>query len=358
MTVARGLLGPMTSMAGRYPGTVVQFAGWFPDDAACLDYLAWLRWGDAGFGCYLCGVVGRGWPRADGASWDCGACGSRTSATAGTIFHRTRTPLTVWFRAAWELTTRANGVSARGIQRSLELGSYQTAWTMLHRFRLAMVMPDRAKLSGVVEVDDMFVGGRNKPGMAGRSRRPHKTPVLMMAEVRSRGIGRCRAVVLPRLDGASLRAALNANIEQGSTIRSDGLVVLAQSMTGFVHDRISVQGSGTPAHVLFPAMSRVQSQAKRWLEGTLQGAAEPEHLQAYLNEFEFRFNRRKARKPGLLFYRLLEQAVHTPPATYVDIAIGGTRPRKTAPTLPPGPRGLPQTLAQPDAGRPWRSIRT
>src|SRR5664280_890383 len=310
MTVARGLLGPMTSMAGRYPGTVVQFAGWFPDDAACLDYLAWLRWGDAGFGCYLCGVVGRGWPRADGASWDCGACGSRTSATAG---------------------------------------------TMLHRFRLAMVMPDRAKLSGVVEVDDMFVGGRNKPGMAGRPRRPHKTPVLMMAEVRSRGIGRCRAVVLPRLDGASLRAALNANIEQGSTIRSDGLVVLAQSMDGYVHDRISVQGSGTPAHVLFPVVSRVQSQAKRWLEGTLQGAAEPEHLQAYLNEFEFRFNRRKARTPGLLFYRLLEQAVHTAPATYTDIATGGTRPRKTAPALPPGPRGLPQTLAQPDAGRPWRS---
>lgn len=342
-------------MAGRYPGTVVQFAGWYPDDAACLDYLAWLRWGDAGFDCYLCGAVGRGWLRADGTSWDCGACRSRTSATAGTIFHRTRTPLTVWFRAAWELTTRANGVSARGIQRSLELGSYQTAWTMLHRFRLAMVMPSRAKLSGVVEVDDMFIGGRNKPGMAGRSRRPHKTPVLMMAEVRPRGIGRCRAVVLPRLDGVSLRAALNANIELGSTIRSDGLVVLGQSMTGFVHDRISVQGSATPAHVLFPVVSRVQSQAKRWLEGTLQGAAEPEHLQAYLNEFEFRFNRRKARKPGLLFYRLLEQAVHTAPATYTDIAIGGTRPRKTAPALPPGPRGLPQTLAQPDAGRPWRS---
>jgi hypothetical protein len=218
-----------------------------------------------------------------------------------------------------------------------------------------VVMPSRAKLGGVVEVDDMFVGGRNKPGMAGRSRRPHKTPVLMMAEVRPRGIGRCRAVVLPRLDGASLRAALNANIELGSTIRSDGLVVLGQSMTGFVHDRISVQGSGTPAHVLFPVVARVQSQAKRWLEGTLQGAAEPEHLQAYLNEFEFRFNRRKARKPGLLFYRLLEQAVHTAPATYTDIATGGTRPRKTAPALPPGPRGLPQTLAQPDAGRPWRS---
>jgi hypothetical protein len=160
MTVACALLRPVS-------GTVVQFAGWHPDDAACLDYLAWLRFGDAGFGCYLCGAVGRGWLRADGTSWDCGACGSRTSATAGTIFHRTRTPLTVWFRAAWELTTRANGVSARGIQRSLELGTYQTAWTMLHRFHLATVMPSRAKLGGIVEVDDMFVGGRNKPGMAG-----------------------------------------------------------------------------------------------------------------------------------------------------------------------------------------------
>ncbi|MCW2647388.1 MAG: transposase of ISAar1, family, ISSod11 group [Pseudonocardiales bacterium] len=139
-------------------------------------------------------------------------------------------------------------------------------------------------------------------------------------------------------------------------MRSDGLVVLGQSMNGFVHDRVSVRGSGTPAHVLFPAVSRVQSQAKRWLEGTLQGAAQPEHLQQYLNEFEFRFNRRKASQPGLLFYRLLEQAVRTPPAGYADIAIGGTRPRKTQPALPPGPRGLPESLAQPDAGRPWRAV--
>jgi hypothetical protein len=346
----------MGTDAGAYPDTVVQFGAWFPDDAACLDYLTWLRWGDAGFCCHLCGSVGRGWLRGDGVSWACGQCGSRTSATAGTIFHRSRTPLTVWFRVGWELTTRANGVSARGIQRTLGLGSYQTAWAMLHRYRRAMVMPGRAKLSGVVEVDDMFIGGRNKPGMAGRSRRSHKTPVLVMAEVRARGIGRCRAVVIPRVDGASLRSALRANIEAGSVVRSDGLIVLGQSMDGFVHQPTSVRGSGTPAHVLFPAVSRVQSQIKRWLDGTLQGAAEPEHLQAYLNEFAFRFNRRRASKPGLLFYRLLEQAVLTPPAGYTDIAIGGTRPRKTQPPLPPGPRGLPESLAQPDAGRPWRAL--
>jgi len=219
-----------------------------------------------------------------------------------------------------------------------------------------MVLPGWAKLSGVVEVDDMFIGGRNKPGMAGRSRCSHKTPVLVMAEVRARGIGRCRAVVIPRVDGASLRSTLRANIEAGSVVRSDGLIVLGQSMDGFVHQPTSVRGSGTPAHVLFPAVSRVQSQIKRWLDGTLQGAAEPEHLQAYLNEFEFRFNRRRASKPGLLFYRLLEQAVRTPPAGYTDIAVGGTRPRKTQPPLPPGPRGLPESLTQPDAGRPWRAL--
>lgn len=106
----------------------------------------------------------------------------------------------------------------------------------------------------------------------------------------------------------------------------------------------------------YQAVSRVQSQIKRWLDGTLQGAAEPEHLQQYLNEFEFRFNRRTANRPGLPFYRLLEQAVRTEPAGYRDIAVGGTRPRDTPPRPPAGTRGLPETLAQPDAGRPWRAI--
>jgi transposase-like protein len=227
---------------------------------------------------------------------------------------------------------------------------------MLHRYRRAMLMPDRTRLSGVVEVDDMFVGGRNKPGMAGRSTRPHKTPVLVMAEVRSRGIGRCRAVVVPRFDTASLRSALRDNIELGSLVRTDGLVVMAQSLDGFVHERKSVQGCGTPAHLLFPAVSRVQAQIKRWLDGTLQGAAEPEHLQDYLTEFQFRFNRRRARKPGLLFYRLLTQAVLTPPAGYADIVAGCRRDRNKPPQPPAGPRALPQTLAQPDAGRPWRLL--
>lgn len=131
---------------------------------------------------------------------------------------------------------------------------------------------------------------------------------------------------------------------------------MAQSLDGFVHERKSVQGSGPPAHLLFPAVSRVQAQIKRWLDGTLQGAAEPEHLQKYLNEFQFRFNRRRARKPGLLFYRLLTQAVLTAPAGYADIVAGCRHDRDTPPQPPVGPRRLPRTLAQPDAGRPWRLL--
>lgn len=349
----------MSPAAGRqYPATAVQFAAWFPDDEACLDYLAWLRWGDAEFACHLCGAVGHGWRRADGASWDCGACGRRSTPTAGTIFHRTRTPLTVWFRAAWELTTRANGVSARGVQRTLGLGSYQTAWTMLHRYRRAMVNPRRAKLSGTVEVDEMFVGGANKAGKPGRSYAHNKTAVMVAAEVLPRGIGRARLVVMPDQTADSMRTAIRGSVELGAMLRTDAFGPLAKAAAGYVHHRVVVARSGVPAHIHFPAVSRVQAQSQRWLLGTLQGAVEPGHLQEYLGEFEFRFNRRHARKPGLLFYRLLEQAVLTGPAGYRDIAIGGTRPRDDdkLPTAPTGPRGLPASLAQPDAGRPWRSI--
>ncbi len=342
----------------EYPATAVQFAAWFPDDEACLDYLAWLRWGDGEFVCHLCGSDGQGWQRSDRMSWDCGACGRRSTPTSGTIFHRTRTPLTVWFRAGWELTTRANGVSARGVQRTLGLGSYQTAWTMLHRYRRAMVDPLRSKLVGTVEVDEMFISGRYKAGKPGRSYAPNKTTVLAAAEVLPKGIGRCRLVVMADQTAESMRAAIRSSIELGSTLRTDAFGALAKAAEGYVHQRVTVSRSGVPAHLHFPAVSRVQAQSQRWLLGTLQGAVEPGHLQGYLGEFEFRFNRRHARKPGLLFYRLLEQAVATGPVGYRDIAIGGTRPRdeEKMPTAPAGVRGLPASLAQPDAGRPWRLV--
>jgi predicted RNA-binding Zn-ribbon protein involved in translation (DUF1610 family)/transposase-like protein len=346
----------------EYPRDLVEFAAWFPDDEACADYLAWLRWGDLEFVCPSCGAIAHGWRRGDGRAYDCGACGSRSSVTAGTLFDRTRTPLTVWFRVAWEMTARANGVSARSLHRALGLGSYQTAWMMTHRYRRAMVMPGRTKLSGLVEVDETTVGGRNLPGHPGRSLHPNRIIVLTMVENlgksgaggTGKGIGRTRLAVMPNYKAESINAVLLDNIEPGTKVLTDAYGSLSKALAGFEHVAINTKRSGIDAHVLYPAVSRVQAQLKRWLHGTHQGAVSRAHMSEYLWEFEFRFNRRHARKPGLLFYRLLEQAVRTDPITYEDVAVGGKK-RKVSPE-PPRTRGNPRSLAQPDAGRPWRRV--
>jgi len=147
----------------HYPGTYAAMRAWFPDDAACLDYLDWLRW-PAGFRCPSCGCT-TCWELSRGER-RCTDCRRRVSRTAGTIFQDTRTPLTVWFAAAWYLTTQKNGISALGLKRVLGLGSYQTAWAMLHRYRTAMVRPGRERLNGNVEADESFFGGV-KPGKRG-----------------------------------------------------------------------------------------------------------------------------------------------------------------------------------------------
>ena len=151
-----GSLGSCRQPATIIPGSHGELLAWFPDDHACIDYLEWLRWPN-GFRCPRC-VSRAGW-RLSSGRWECTVCGRQTSVTSGTIFHRTCTPLPTWFPAAWLMTGQKQGVSALGLQRALGLGSYQTAWPMLHRFRLAMVCPARERLSGSVEVDEAYVGG-------------------------------------------------------------------------------------------------------------------------------------------------------------------------------------------------------
>ena len=147
-----------------YPRSYGELLSWFDEDWRCLDYLDWLRWSD-GFVCPHC-AADRGWREPD-QRWRCAGCDRRVSTTSQTIFHRTRTPLTVWFATAWLLTNGKTGVSATQVQREMELGSYQTAWAMLHRYRSVMVRPGRDRLSGDVEVDESFLGGP-EPGIAGR----------------------------------------------------------------------------------------------------------------------------------------------------------------------------------------------
>jgi hypothetical protein len=203
----------------QYPRSLGEFQAWFRTDADCLDYLEWLRWPD-GFVCPDCEGAG-GWRMAD-ARFKCAACGTRTSPTAGTIFDRTRTPLTVWFTACWLFASQKDGISALSLRRQLEIGSYQTAWAMLHRLRSVLVRPGRERLAGEVEVDESYFGGE-EPGLRGGRQRGKKVLVGVAVErTQPKGFGRCRMAPLVDASADSLRAFLADNVEPGARVITDG----------------------------------------------------------------------------------------------------------------------------------------
>ena len=344
----------ITLRGGRdYPRSVGEFLAWFGTDEDCRDYLAWLRWPD-GFVCDECGNVG-GWQMADGR-WRCPRCSHRTSVTAGTIFDRTRTPLTVWFQAVWSFTTAKDGISALGLQRTLQIGSYQTAWAMLHRLRSVLVRPGREPLSGTVEVDETYIGGE-EPGLAGGRAKGKKALVAIAVEVTEpKGFGRCRMHIIPEASAATLHGFVTDNVAAGATVITDGWTgYLGIDKLGYRHDRRSQRAAkarGEEIGHLLPGVHRVASLAKRWPLSTHQGAVDTEHLDEYLEEFCFRFNRRTSRSRGLVFLRVLQLAVGHDPVRYRQL-IKRPRPR-SVPPQPPGTTGHPPSIDRPRANRPWR----
>ncbi len=322
-------------VSGRdYPRNWNQFLDWFLDEESCQQYLEHLRWPE-GFFCWRCGESNEPF-RLSRNRLMCRHCRYQCTVTAGTVFEKTRTPLRTWLAAAWYLTTQKNGVSALGLQRVLGLGSYQTAWAILHRLRRAMVRPDRELLHGIVQVDETFLGGplRSLPSRTRRS--PANTAsqrygvlddklkavVMIGVEMRQpKGFGRIRVRQVIDKTKASLLSFICEEVEPGSTVHTDGsLSYVTLTDHGYKHDRSVHLGSADPAHVTMPGVHRVASLLKRWLLGTHQGSVQSHQLDYYLDEFTFRFNRRSSRSRGLLFYRLLEQAVVTKPVTYRDIA--------------------------------------
>lgn len=340
--------------AGKhYPRSVGELQAWFRTDADCRDYLEWLRW-SGGFVCSNCGHK-CGWRLGDGR-FMCSGCGARSSVTAGTIFDRTRTPLTVWFTACWLFASGKDGISALSLKRSLEIGSYQTAWAMLHRLRSVLIRPGRDRLAGTVEVDETYIGGQ-EPGRPGGRARGKKVLTGIAVEVKEpRGFGRCRMLPLADGSGPSLHRFVQDYVEPGATVITDGWQgYRGIDKLGYVHDRRSqraARAAGEDANKLLPGVHRVASLAKRWLLGTYQGSVDDAHLASYLNEFVFRFNRRRSRSRGMVFYRVLELAVAHDPVRYRDI-IATRRPRKVPPT-PPHTYGHPPSIERPPANRPWR----
>lgn len=239
--------------------------------------------------------------------------------TAGTIFAATHLPLQVWFRAVWLVTSQKSGASALGLQRVLGLGSYETAWSWLHKLRRAMVRPGRERLRGVVEVDEAFIGGVT-PGADGRDGEG-KALVVIATEADGPGIGRIRLGRVPDASAASLHGFIQQAVTPGSTVHTDGWAPYqGLPKLGYPHRCTPLKGKGKEAAVkLLPRVHRVAALLKRWLLGTHQGAVAPEHLDYYLDEFTFRFNRRHSASRGKLFFRLLEQAVQIGPVPYKAI---------------------------------------
>lgn len=265
----------------------------------------------------------------------------------------------MWFAAGWHMTTAKNGVSAKTLHRLLGFGSYQTVWAMLHRYRRAMVRPGRDRLTGVVEVDETFIGGV-KPGRPGRGANGKVLVAVAVEALDPKGFGRARLAVIPNATKATLSKFLRDHIEEGSTVRTDGWAAYrAACGDDYVHDPHNISASVHQAHVALPGVHRVASLVKRWLLGTHQGSVEGDHLQQYLDEWTFRFNRRNSTQRGLLFRRLLEQAVEAPPLTYAGDLVAAHRPitaaQREALRPPPIDKQVhPPSIAIDAAHRPWR----
>ncbi len=302
-----------------YPRTMQEFDEWFPDEAACAAYLSRLRW-PKGFICPSCGGT-KGWFTAR-RQIRCARCQRQTSVTAGTIFEGTRKPLRMWFLAVWYVTSQKFGGNALGLQRILGLGSYKTAWSWLHKLRRAMVNPQRDLLHGHVEVDETYVGGEEE-GLVGRQIEKKAIVVVAVEVYEPKGFGRIRLRQIPDVSGNSLLGFIRQVVAPGSVVLTDGWKGYEGLKShGYAHNKIVLSDSGDPAHVALPGVHRIASLLKRWLIGTHQGAVSKKHLDYYLDEYTFRFNRRTSKARGLLFYRLLQNAVLIGPVPYHQLTAG------------------------------------
>jgi transposase-like protein len=305
-----------------YPRTLAELEARFASEDACRAYLVQLRWPE-GFKCPRCGHTKAWAVRA--VLYQCAACGRQTSVTAGTIFQDTRTALRTWFRALWWISSQKTGTSAKGLQQVLGLGSYETAWTWLHKVRRAMVRPGRDRLTGPVEVDETYLGGVEE-GLHGRQIEKKALIAVAVEEV-GRGLGRIRMRRVPDASADSLQAFVEETVAPGSVVHTDGWLGYERlAKRGYRHRITFLQDHEESPAELLPRVHRVIALLKRWLLGTHQGAVTRAHLDYYLDEFAFRFNRRTSRHRGKLFYRLVQQAVAVEPTPY-KLVVKGVRRR-------------------------------
>lgn len=302
----------------KYPKDFQEFLIQFPNEDSCWQYIKELRLPD-GYVCPNCESK-KYWLTAK-HKVHCSNCEKEFSLTSGTIFQESKKPLLLWFHIMWWVVAQKTGASAYNLKDFMGFGSYETAWTWLHKLRRAMVRTGREKLSGFVEVDETYIGGDEMgTGKQGRGAEA-KSLVVVATECIGKQIGRVRFKIIPDASKESLLPFIENNLEHGCTVITDGWTgysSLSESKE-YKHEKKVISGSGKQAHELLPHVHMVDSLVKRWINGTHQGKISPKYLEYYLDEFAFRFNRKLSTHRGKLFYRLMEQAVITPLTTYKDI---------------------------------------
>jgi transposase-like protein len=300
------------------PRDLPSFLARFGTDDQCRTYLFQARW-PAGFRCAACGHD-RAWAHKARLIDECAACGKQHSLLAGTIFEQTKTGLSRWFLAIYLVTSSKGGISAMELKRQMGFGSYQTAWSWLHKIRKAMVRPERPPLTMRVEADETYLGGP-RPGKPGRGA-AGKVKVAGAVEsargrARGRRLGRLRLAVVADASAQSLQGFLAAAVARPATVATDGWSGYGGlAAKGYAHEPLNLSASWGDAALRLPAIHLVFGLAKRWLLGTHHGAVSAKHLPAYLEEFVFRFNRRTAKSISHRFARVVEHAVQLPPTTY------------------------------------------
>lgn len=306
-----------------YPKNLQEFLSRFQTEDSCWNYLFTIRWPD-GFFCPKCKCVGYSITKRK--LFECNKCGVQTSLTSGTIFHGTRTSLLLWFHVIWWVAVQKTGVSASNFQDFMGLGSYETAWTWLHKLRRVMNRPDRDKLKGDVEVDETFIGGeetgkkndgKNKTGRGSIE----KVIVVVAAECNGKQIGRVRFKCIDNASSKNLMEFIEDNIDHGSNIITDGWKGYSplSDSKNYKHEKKNILGSAKEAHDLLPHVHMIDSLLKRWINGTHQGRISQKHLEYYLDEYAFRFNRKLSKHRGKIFYRLIHQAVASQPRPFKEI---------------------------------------
>jgi hypothetical protein len=301
----------MMQMAG-FPRSLIEFQQRFCDEAACAEYLFAARWPE-GFVCPSCGQRKAWQLQTKLWTWECAHCSKQTSVTAGTLMHHSKLPLTLWFWAAYLMATHSNGISALQLQRQLALGSYKTAWLICAKLRRSMVAPGRSPLAGLVEVDETEIPCRSKNDpLIGGGGRSHQGKILVVGavEVAEGGPGRIRLAAVPDYSADSLHPFIAHNLAPGATTKTDGWSGYPGA-PGVSHDPHVV--GKMAAHVVLPWVHRIFSNLKTWGLGVYHGLRR-RHLQSYLDEFVFRFNRRRTRHAA--FRSLLAIAAGQAPLTY------------------------------------------